>query len=121
MNENEHDRGLHLVIVNPSSFEVEHARIFDTYESSEQFYEFITHNVPEGYIVIVACKDDCVKNLTLESKMWFDAMGSVEIWNLGYRQGYVFVGKNGIKLANEKRSSQNLYHVSVTQIMMQNG
>ena len=53
--------------------------------------------------------------------MWFDAMGSVEIWNLGYRQGYVFVGKNGIKLANEKRSSQNLYHVSVTQIMMQNG
>ena len=35
MNENGHDRGMHLVIVNPSSFEVEHARIFDTYESSE--------------------------------------------------------------------------------------
>ena len=40
--------------------------IFDTYKSSENFEIFLKEQppIPVGTIVIVACKDDCVKNLS---------------------------------------------------------
>ena len=31
-------------------------------------------------------------------------MGSYEIWNLGYREGYAFIGTSGYRGANEKRA-----------------
>lgn len=75
-NENGHTRGLHLVIINGGNGEVETAKVFDTFSDSEKFLEFIRKEIREGSVVVAACKDDCVINLSLEAKYWFANMGS---------------------------------------------
>ena len=64
-NDNDHYRGLHIVILNPSKGTIEFAMVFDTYESSDSFEEFISgKNFPKGSIIIAACKDECTSNLS---------------------------------------------------------
>ena len=84
-NENNHHRGLHIVVINPSTGKAQTAQSFDTYESSALLDYFISAPIPDGYIVAAACRDDCVSQLSEESKQWFESMGSKEIWNVGYR------------------------------------
>lgn len=50
------------------------------------------------------------------AKKWFASMGSNEIWNLGYRCGFVFIGKLGKKDAVEKRAEEEGEEVSLSQI-----
>ena len=59
-NENDHARGLHLVVINPRDGKVVAAKVFDTYKSSLAFEYHINSEVPFGTIVVAACKDDCV-------------------------------------------------------------
>ena len=40
------------------------AKVFDTYKTSEELDRFIHGAAAEGDIVIAACKDDCVTNLS---------------------------------------------------------
>ena len=94
--------------------------VFDTYESSDKFNEFISKEVPDGHIVVAACKDDCVKNLSTEGKNWFTKLGSKEIWDLQYRHGFAFIGISGRKEAHDKRSMREEEPVSVTQIFQVN-
>ena len=58
------DRGLHIVVINPENYKVEQSKVFDTYASSEGFDEFISEMIPDSYIIVAACKDDCVKSLS---------------------------------------------------------
>ena len=81
---------------------------------------FIYNAIPKGFIVIAACMDDCVTQLSNKSKCWFADMGSQEIWNLGYRQGFAFIGIMGEKKANEMRALESYQTVSVTQILETN-
>ena len=39
---------------------VEVARSFDTYKSSKSLDNFIARVIPNGYIVVAACKDECI-------------------------------------------------------------
>lgn len=80
-----HYRGLHIVIINPANGEVALAKVFDTYKYSKAFDDFIAGGIPELYIVIAACKDDCTKNLSWNGRKWFQGLGSKEIMNLQYR------------------------------------
>ena len=68
-NENGHDRGLHVVVINPFRYKIVSAIIFDTYKSSARFHSFLLspHN-KAGYIIIAACKDDCSKELSEKAK-----------------------------------------------------
>ena len=84
-NENFHYRGLHIVILDPRNGSPTEAHVFDTNETSKEFDAFIEKGVPEGHIVIAACKDDCVKEMSQKGKDWFEAMGSKEIEFLKYR------------------------------------
>ena len=43
-------------------------------------------------------------------------MGSREIWNLKYRQGFAFVGMKGKQKANENRRKDRADEVFVTQV-----
>ena len=95
---------------------MEAARVFDTYKTSEQLNSFILECILPKSIVVAACKDECVTNISPEAIKWFDDMGSLEIKELTHRQGFAFIGVNGIKKANEKRASLLKDEVSVTQI-----
>ena len=63
-NENGHYRGIHIVIINRANSRVMIGRVFDTYKSSKAFEEFIAEPIPDGYIIVAACQDDCVTNLS---------------------------------------------------------
>lgn len=91
-NEHKHWRGIHVVIINPLDCRVERASIFDTYESNEAFDNFADIDIPENFIVVAACKDDCVKHLTEKGRQFFVDLGSKLINKLKYREGFVFIG-----------------------------
>lgn len=66
MNESKNLRGLHIVIINPDTGEIERAKAFDTYKSSRMIMEFMTEMFElryRGYIIAAACMDDCAKQL----------------------------------------------------------
>ena len=70
MNKNEsgHFRGLHIVVINSLDGKVEMTKVFDTYKSSEGFNKYLTHDIPDGYIIIAACSDECISNLSYDFK-----------------------------------------------------
>lgn len=78
-NEDNTQRGLHIVLINPSNGKIDKAKIFDTYTTSIHFDAFTRLDFPDGYIVVAACKDDCVSNLSENGKQWFESMGSTQI------------------------------------------
>ena len=63
-NENNHYRGLHVVILDPLNGEIKSRQVFDTYKSSEKFDWFISNEVKPDDIVVAACMDECTKNLS---------------------------------------------------------
>lgn len=76
LNENNNERGLHIALINPYNGYLKTCYIFDTFASSDEFHEFIDNYVPMGFIVVAACKDDCVTSLSQKAKKWFSDMGS---------------------------------------------
>ena len=122
-NEHNHERGLHIVVFNPFLGMIESAKVFDTYQTSrghDSFDAYITKHIPEGHIVVAACKDECTTQLSEEGKQWFSSMGSTEIQNLKYRCGFVFIGISGRHEAIEKRAMKKKHRVSVTKIFQVN-
>lgn len=113
-NEHNHYRGLHIVVINPTNGKVETAKVFDTYKKADGFDSFITKHIPEGHIVVAACKDECTTSLSQSGKQWFANMGSKEIWNLGYRCAFAFVGVSGRKDPSESRAEEKWQKVAVT-------
>ena len=60
---------MYIVVINPNNGKVEASKVFDTHEESEQFDEFITtDSYPDGFIIAVACKDDCITKLSDNAK-----------------------------------------------------
>lgn len=51
--------------------------------------------IHEGYIIAVACKDDCSFNLSENGMLWFANMGSTEILKVGFRIGFAFIATIG--------------------------
>lgn len=71
-NEHNHYRGLHIVIINPQDDEIVAAKIFDTYNASRSFDDFIQKQIPHGHIVVAACMDDCISALSQKGYMWLE-------------------------------------------------
>ena len=84
------------------------AKVFDTYASSQAFDAFISDSGNEflemNYIVVAACKDDCISHLSLKGKTWFKNLGSTEIEYVRYRYAFVFIGQRESGIVNEKRA-----------------
>lgn len=126
-NENNHYRGLHIVVINPYLGQVEFAKVFDTYKTSENLELFIESGlIGKHYIVVAACKDDCATNLSKKVKRWFQRMGSSEIWKVKYRDAFAFLGLHGDAdehsfFANESRPTRNnQFPAYVTQVFIVN-
>ena len=113
-NENNHYRGLHIVVINTTTGQVETAKVFDTYESSASFDEFISTEIPAGHIVIAVAKDEVSTNLSEAGMQWFLDMGSEEIRNLDYREGFAFIGQSGGQHPVEKRAMGRYSDTAVT-------
>ena len=58
------------MVINPSSGKIVSARAFDTYKSSA-IDKFISKDIPEGNIVVAACKDECSTKMSKTLKLWF--------------------------------------------------
>lgn len=58
-NENGHTRGLHVVAINPLTFEITLAQIFDTFATGFKFDNLIKQKQFEDQIIIAAAEDDC--------------------------------------------------------------
>lgn len=117
--ENHDDRGLHIVVLNPQNGKAIYSKIFDTYKSSARLESFIDHYVFKDMIIVAACKDECATNLSSKVKIWFQQMGSEEIMNLKYRQGFAFIGTVGNKEKSiEKRSLRQSDSASVTSLFL---
>lgn len=120
-NNHNHYRGLHIAILNPHNGHVEFAKAFDTYKNGDSFDKFIDFalELPVGYIIVAACKDDCVTALSVRAKCWFAFLGSSEMWQLKYRESWAFIGQTG-KDDNfiEKRGDKKNHGVSVTQVFV---
>ena len=114
-------RGMHVCILNGKTGNVMWSEIFDTYHSSDAFEYFCSCElVEEGQIVIAACRDDAAKNLSNSVRQWFKDMGSKEIFNLKYRESFVFIGQYGRTQAYEKRGSTKV-PVQITQAFVAKG
>ena len=57
----------------------------------------------DDYIIIAACKDDCTKNLTWNSRKWFTDLGSRQVEKIQYRCSFAFIGIIGKKEVHERR------------------
>jgi len=64
-----------MVVLNPSDGKVQFAKAFDTYQSSVELDRAI-EKIEDNSIVIAACQDDCVTNLSQSGKQLFRSMGS---------------------------------------------
>ena len=72
-------RGLHIVVINPTTGKVVSAKVFDTHVTSDEFESFIQFfqkGILDDHIVVSACKDDCATKLSWDIKKWFEGMGS---------------------------------------------
>ena len=59
-------------MINRISGRVEVAKAFDTYKRSDTFNEFISdEGIAFGSIIVAACMDDCITNMSREAKSWF--------------------------------------------------
>ena len=94
-NKNGHHRGLHVVVLNPANNEIEWHGTFDTYYCGDLLDDFIWNELPDGYIVVAACKDEMTESISPVARKWFARMGSRLIWSLGYRCGFAFIGIRG--------------------------
>lgn len=66
-NENGNFKGLHIVLLNGKTGKMETIECFDTSDKKmecEELDAFIESEIPNGFIVIAACKDDCVSGLS---------------------------------------------------------
>lgn len=106
------------MVIEPEDGTVKVAKCFDTYTSSQNLNAFIRSDlIPDGHIVVAACMDECVNNLSTQVMEWFAGMGSKDVWSLEYRQGFAFIGVQGNEaLVNEKRGDLDHPEVSVTQV-----
>lgn len=80
------------MVIHPETGKVVLAKAFDTYTTSDAFEDFIAHDIPDDYIIVAACKDDCANRLSYNVQTFFGQMGSQEIWQLKYRESFVFIG-----------------------------
>lgn len=103
-----------MVLIDPFKASIVHSEVFDTYISSENFNKFILREIPNGFIVVAACKDDCMTGLSIKAKEWFVKLGSEQIYDLKYQHAFTFIGVKGYtQKTSEKLGSKKSETVAV--------
>lgn len=72
-NEGHHFRGLHFVAINPFTGIIVYQEVFDTNRICEDLDEFLSRSdIPDGHIISIACKDDCMTCLSKTAIKWIE-------------------------------------------------
>ena len=105
------NRGLNVIVLEPTTLTPVKKCCFDTHESSENSYRFAKYidEIQDGMIVLVAVKDEAMNNLNDRGRSVFASIGGQSIVNEGpsaYRCSYALIGiKGGSGLAEQDRPS----------------
>jgi|GEM_PF-2628894 len=93
-------RGLNVIVLDPSDGTVVRTEIFDTYLWTQQSDAFasLVEDLPIGYLVGIAVQDEAAWQLTDRARRACETLGSVQIYNLGYRGSWGMVGQKGAPL-----------------------
>ena len=100
------------MVINPENGHVKWSLVFDGSRGFEGFIE--KRLVPDGFIVVAACMDDSVSELSYAGRKWFSEMGSTEIWSLDSRRSFAFIGVMGRNQVMEQRGTEPRNHASAT-------
>lgn len=98
-------RGINIAVLAGQNHEVMFIKTYDTYGvagASEQLSADLAA-VPVGSVIIAAVKDEASNKLEHNAKDHFINMGSKEVSNLQFREGWLFIGIKGTKSHVEKR------------------
>jgi len=100
-------RGLNVVVADPFTHKVLHAKSYDTFASAKASAAFLADakDFPEGAIVLAAVKDEASKNLSGKAKAFFSKLGSQHVNALAYRNSWAFIGVMGQQAYTEERSA----------------
>jgi hypothetical protein len=102
-------RGINVIALNAKNHEVLLAKSYDTYANDNASADLVAdmRGIRRGSIIIAAVKDEASNKLQPEAKELFSKMGSAEINQLGFREGWAFIGVKGQNNGNEKRGKFN--------------
>lgn len=98
-------RGLNVVALDPFKHEVIGNNSYDTYGDAKASKRFVRDfkRLPTGAVIVIGVRDEASKRLSGEARDVIKALGSQEIANLGFRQGFAFIGVKGQVKFLEKR------------------
>lgn len=99
------NRGINVAVLAGQNHEAIFVKTYDTFGSekaSEQLAADLA-TVPLGSVIVAAVRDEASSKLTQSVKDFFSNMGSKEINQLQYRDGWLFLGIKGTKSHVEKR------------------
>ena len=95
-------RGINLVVMVGGEIK---SRSYDTYGGKKHSDRLVKDlkEIPEGAVIIAAVRDEASRKLTPALKAAFAELGSKEIKNLRFREGWIFVAAKGGEVYGEKR------------------
>jgi hypothetical protein len=98
-------RGLNVVALDPFKHELLLNSAYDTYGDAKASKRFVKDfkRLPKGSVIVIGVRDEASKRLSGEAKEVIKALGSEEILNLNFRQGFAFIGVKGQVKFLEKR------------------
>lgn len=64
--------------------------------------------LPPYCIIVAAAKDEASEKLSKDAKALFRDLGSKQISNLKFREGWAFIGVRGVKKASEKKGFEQV-------------
>ncbi|CAF1025896.1 unnamed protein product [Adineta ricciae] len=89
-------RGLNIVVINSTTFDVKLIETFDTYLEETFFLRALRLNLTDGDIVIMASFDEMTSGLREASITLLEKYGSQAIKGVKYRDSFVMLGQKGI-------------------------
>jgi len=100
-------RGLNVVALEPFKHEIVLNQAYDTYGDAKASKRFVKDfkRLPTGSVIVIGVKDEASNKLSGEAKDVFAALGSKEVANLKFREGFAFIGVKGQIKFLEKRGN----------------
>jgi hypothetical protein len=101
-------RGINVVALDFETHKVIFTGKYDTYadpKANDRLVADFKEKLPQFCIVVAGVKDEASNKLSKEVKGLFRELGSKNLKNLKFREGWAFIGVRGVKKAEEKRGN----------------